>query len=127
MAVEQGTERSHELRRKWSPTAWMKVPELVLGYVADRKLSHAGFLVYCLLLRYRNKRRQDAYPSLRTMAGILHIGLSSVERGLIELERLKLVSVERRQDPAGDAARHVYTLPDVTVPPLKTGEGGVPQ
>lgn len=105
-----GVQPRERRRRYWSETAWMKVPEVLLGLVDEGRLSFPAFGVYCVLLRHRYHKTQQASLSVYTIADILHFNRRKVRRCLGELVKLKLVTIRR----GGSRERLVYTLQDIT-------------
>jgi hypothetical protein len=80
-----------------------------------------GIAVYAVLAMHANKQEQ-AWPSLRTIAKTLDIGLSTVQRSINHLLGLGLIAREHRKSPEGDYTSNSYALLTVHKP----AEEGVP-
>lgn len=88
--------------------------------VMSRDLSHAGFRIYCALACRANAEGK-AWPSLTRLARDLGMGKSTVCRAIAEIEKAKLVTVDRGDAEAGDPDHNVYVL---TGYPVQNGTGG---
>src|SRR5262245_22339007 len=94
---------------------WFWMDNRILDDYGER-LGVYGIAVYALLAKHASEQDQRAWPSLRTMAKELHIGLSSLQRSLDQLVTLGLVSREHRKTEAGDYTSNVYALLAVPEP-----------
>jgi hypothetical protein len=90
-----------------------------VGFVAlDREFLHAtlgqlkgpALSVLVALMAHRSDGEGTAFPSLQTLAGWTGISRRAVIMALKRLVGLRLVSIERRTDAAGDADSNTYTL-----------------
>lgn len=69
----------------WTSTAVLFHPEI----------NGNTYKTYCGLASYANNNSQKAFPSTRTLAMRLHMGRSTIIRGLETLEKIGAISVER--------------------------------
>jgi len=75
-----------------------------------QKIGPAGIAVYCALARFANRKNQEAYPSIRTLARLLGMSHSTVIRQIDQLVMLGMITKETRHSAHGDAESNIYTL-----------------
>lgn len=81
---------------------WTGVPNFIL---VSKDLSIGAKLTYAMLLKYA-RERHNCYPGQATLAREMGGGERSVRRWLKELEKVGLLSVERR----GQGKSNFYTV-----------------
>ncbi len=69
----------------WTSTSVLFHPEM----------TGNNYKVYCGLASYAGNQSQKAFPSIATLAKRLHMGRSTVMRGIIALESIGAISTER--------------------------------
>jgi hypothetical protein len=83
---------------------------IIDDYAAD--LGPYALAVYVALLRYAG-RKDECFPSLKTLGDQLGMGKDSVIKAIDTLKRKQLISVKHRRDKAGDAASNLYFIREV--------------
>jgi len=101
-------------------TGWFRIDNAILDDYALR-LKPQGIAVYAFLAMHANNQKR-AWPSLRTIAKKLGIGLSTVQRSIHELLTLGLIAREHRKSPEGDYTSNSYAI----LTPQKDMQEGVP-
>lgn len=82
------------------------IPEWVL--YAD--ISPAAVRVYCVLHRHADNDTAKCIPSRKHIASKARLGLSSVDRAIDELVRIKALIVQHRKSENGDPTSNEYTV-----------------
>lgn len=100
--------------------------EYLNGYA--RLCGTNATLVYLCLCRHAD-RKQESFPAIETMAKKLDVSRDSVMRGIKELTKWNIVSVERTRRPNKTWLNNIYTLLDKSVwepKPSSTEQHGEP-
>lgn len=107
-----------------------QIPEAL---VRDSNVSDRAIRIYALVWTYSSEKGRKAWPSRREMAAQLNVSVSTIDRGLRELEERGAIAIE--SDFNGDRqTSNIYTIlvlrndPEVVhrgrkseAPPLSTG------
>ncbi|MGE0267874.1 MAG: helix-turn-helix domain-containing protein [Candidatus Omnitrophota bacterium] len=83
----------------------------------SRKTGNTAVVVYSWLCYYANAKAQNCFPSITTLANHCQISRRTVMRIIIQLERIKVVTIERQHGKP-----NVYKLLDVKRTPAKTSD-----
>ena len=79
---------------------------LLASGVSDRAVR----LFACLAGKYADFKTQEACPSRRALATDLGCSLSSADRAIDELIRVRALAVEQRQATNGDFISNIYKI-----------------
>ena len=71
-----------------------------------------GVGLYTALARYANRKTGECWPSIGRLAHLLACARSTIKIYLRKLVEVGLITITQRQDEAGDATSHLYTLLD---------------
>ena len=101
---------------------WYWVQKEVL---ASDKLFLSDKVVYSALAYYANNKTQQAYPRIRTIANLLKISKTTVQKSIKKLLAYKLISIQKVNMPTGRT--NAYTLlkvpmSDIVVPNIGTSK-----
>ena len=80
--------------------------------VHAKTIGAIGVAIYAALARFANRKTAQCWPTIDRLARTLQLGHSTVKRYLRRMEKLGLVTIEGRQDEAGDPTSNRYTLLD---------------
>lgn len=83
-----------------------QIPDVL---VLDPSVSDRAIRVYALLWTYSSEKGRRVWPSRREMAEVLNVSVSTIDRGLRELEERGAISIEA--DFKGDRrTSNIYTI-----------------
>jgi hypothetical protein len=99
-----GADRPTRIRNQYGKFA--QIPEVL---VRDPKVSDRAIRIYALLWTYSGEKGRKAWPSRREMSECLEVSVSTIDRGLRELEERGAIAVE--SDYNGDRqTSNIYTI-----------------
>ena len=76
------------------------------------KIGAIGIAVYNVLSRYADRKTGVCFPCIRTIAGKLHLGRTTVKKYLKILYKVDLITILHRTSPDGDPTSNSYMLLD---------------
>lgn len=80
-----------------------------LDFLYDTTLPHRAVAVYMYLQDRVNKEGQ-CWPGMRTIAKDLHLSLSTVRRGIVDLRKANLLETEQRYRKQGGKSSLMYAI-----------------
>ena len=83
---------------------------------ADQELSHRAKSVY-MYLRDRSDAEGKCWPSQKTIAAGLNLSVSTVQRALLELEKMGYVTHIQRFRINGGRTSNLYSVAQKSKPP----------
>jgi len=83
----------------------------------SKKIGNTAVVVYSWLCYYANAKAQNCFPSITTLANHCQVSRRTVMRIVIQLERIRVVTIERQHGKP-----NVYKLLDVKRTTAKTGD-----
>ncbi len=79
---------------RWKTYGFIKVPTAL---IFEKRISRVGILLYVVLAAHTFKGKASCFPSLTTIAEEAHCSKSTAIKATKELERLNLITVDRKR------------------------------
>ena len=93
------------------------------------KFDKNDLLCYMVLCRYANNSTGECYPSYKTIAEKMRVGVSTAMKAIKSLEGKGVIEISSRKNETGGDTSNLYTIKDIkqyyenkkasTVPPVK--------
>ena len=93
------------------------------------KFDKNDLLCYMVLCRYANNSTGECYPSYKTIAEKMRVGVSTAMKAIKSLESKGVIEISSRKNETGGDTSNLYTIKDIkqyyenkkasTVPPVK--------
>lgn len=87
--AKTSSDRPTRIRNRYG--AFAQIPEVL---VRDPQVSDRAIRIYALLWTYSTERNRKVWPSRRNMAETLSVSVSTIDRGIRELEERGAIAVE---------------------------------
>lgn len=96
---------------RWKTHGFIKVPTAL---IFEKRISRMGILLYVVLSAHTFKGKASCFPSLATIAEEVHCSKSTAIKAIKELERINLVTVDRKRTAGNKNKANRYFIKQLT-------------